>query len=61
VDRDHTKRFEKRGARAKRVLEREAHAVVEQSVETYVREKMKPELLRSARQASASFKRERGR
>lgn len=41
-----------------RVLEREALAVVEQNVETYVREKLKPELLQKARQASSTMKRQ---
>ena len=61
MDRNHTKRFQKRGPRAKRVVEREALALVEQNVETYVREKMKPELLQNARAATAGFRRERGR
>lgn len=53
-----TERFEKQGPRAKRVLHREALAVVEQNVETYVREKMKPELLQAARRASSTMKRQ---
>lgn len=51
----------KLGPRAARVIEREAHALVEQECEKYVRAKMKPELVQAARQAVAGFKRQNGR
>jgi hypothetical protein len=44
-----------------RVVERDATGVVEQNIEQYVRDKMKPQLLLNARTATAGIKRERGR
>lgn len=58
VDRGFPERFKKAGPRAARVAEREAHGLVEQQVEKYVRDKMKPELVRTARQAQATIKRQ---
>jgi len=49
------------GPKAQRVANRDALALVEQECEKYVRGKMQPELLRAARQATAGFRRERGR
>ena len=61
MNRNHTAPFQKRGPRAERILQRDALALVEQECESYVRKKMKPQLLANARQAVDAFKRERGR
>lgn len=53
-----TERFQKAGPRAERVANREALALVEGEVEKYVRDKMKPELVKAARQAQATIKRQ---
>lgn len=50
--------FQKAGPRAARVADREAMGVVEGEVEKYVRERMKPELVKAARQAYATIKRQ---
>lgn len=48
----------KLGPRARRIANRDALALVETQVEKYVRERMKPELTRAARQAHATMKRQ---
>ena len=59
--RGHTAPFQKRGPRAEREAQRDAEALVEKGCEQYVRDKMKPDLVRGARQAQNSFKRQNGR
>lgn len=44
-----------------REANREALALVEQECEKFVRGRLQPELIQAARQAHASFRRERGR
>jgi hypothetical protein len=61
MNRNHTAPFQKRGPRAMRIAERTAHAMVEIECEKYVREKLRPELVRGARMALAGFKRQTGR
>lgn len=51
----------KPGPRAKRIALREAVAAVEQECEKYVRDRLKPQLIASAKQAVAGFKKQRGR
>jgi hypothetical protein len=57
VDRNHTAPFQKKGPRAEREVQRDAMAMVEQNCEKFVREKMKPQLVQSAKQALAAFRR----
>jgi hypothetical protein len=56
VARNHTAPFQKKGPRAERAIQRDALAMVEQSCETFVREKMKPQLVQAAKQALVAFR-----
>lgn len=48
----------KKTSRLRRIAEREAHAVTEAETEKFVRSKMRPELVASAKKAASTFKSE---